>query len=91
VNDYGQYMSDEYSRDHDDVAARELATDRALRNMDKLTGAARLQYVLDLIRKGGMKDDDIADVLSQGAYAGKDAWQSVSEAFDEGAWQEYVS
>ena len=91
MSDYGTYMSDEYSRDHDDVAARELATDRAIRNMDKLRGAARLEYVLDLIRKGGLSDDAIADVLSQGAYAGKDAWQAVNEAFDEGAWQEYVS
>ena len=91
MTDYGTHMSNEYSRDHDDVAARELATDRAIRNMDKLSGAARLEYVLELLRMGGMTDDDIADTLSQGAYAGKDAWQAVNEAFDEGAWKEYVS
>lgn len=91
MSDYGTFMSDEYSRDHDDVAARELATDRAIRNMDKLTGAARLEYVLDLLRKGGLSDDAIADALSAGPYAEKSDWQPIGEAFDEGAWQEYVS
>ena len=91
MSDYGTFMSNEYSRDHDDVAARELATDRAIRNMDKLSGKARLEYALDLIRAGGMKDDDIADVLSAGAYASESQWREVGEAFDEGAWQEYVS
>lgn len=91
MSDYGTFMSGEYSRDHDDVAARELATDRAIRNMDKLSGKARLEYALDLIRAGGMTDDGIADVLSQGQYADKSQWQALGEAFDEGAWQEYIS
>ena len=89
MSDYGTFMSDEYSRDHDDVTARELATDRAIRNMDKLSGKERMEYAIALILRGGKTCDDIADALCSGTS--KADWEPLGEAFDEGAWQEYVS
>lgn len=89
MSDYGKFLNKIAASHGDDVEARENAVDNAIRAMDRLKGRERMEYAIDLILKGGKTHDDIADALCGGGS--KIDWEALSEAFEEGAWQEYVS